>query len=61
MEGVQAVVQILRKSQVTGKIPLRVYNRSAGIVNVRFDGKSRIIAQRYPHRSILMTLQTTQI
>ncbi|KAK3168063.1 hypothetical protein OEA41_004509 [Lepraria neglecta] len=37
MEGVQAVVQILRKSQVTGKIPLRVYNRSAGIDNVHFD------------------------
>ena len=39
LEGVQAVVQIFRKSQVTGKIPLRVYNRSAGIDNVRFDGK----------------------
>ena len=61
VEGVQAVVQILRKSQVTGKIPLRVYSRNAGIDNVRFDGKSRIIVQPYPHCSMLTTLQSTQI
>ena len=40
MEGVQAIVQISRKSQVTGKIPLQVYDRSGGVDNVRFDGKS---------------------
>ncbi|KAL6721084.1 nuclear polyadenylated RNA-binding protein 3 [Lecanora helva] len=37
VEGVQAVVKIFRRSQLTGKIPLQVYNRSAGIDNVRFD------------------------
>ena len=40
LEGVRAVVQIIRKSQVTGKIPLRVYNRSTVVDNVRFDGRS---------------------
>lgn len=40
VEGVQAVVKIFRKSQLTGKIPLQVYNRSAGVDNVRFDGKT---------------------
>ena len=40
VEGVQAVVKIFRKSQVTGKIPLQVYNRSAGADNVRFDGQT---------------------
>lgn len=39
VEGVQAVVKIVRKSQNTGKIPLQVYNRSSGADNVRFDGK----------------------
>lgn len=40
VEGVQAIVQISRKSQVTGKIPLQVYDRSGGVDNVRYDGKS---------------------
>ena len=39
VEGVQAIVQISRKSQVTGKIPLQVYNRSGGVDNVHFDGE----------------------
>ena len=38
IEGVQAVVKIYRKSQVTGKIPLQIFDRSGGMNNVRFDG-----------------------
>ncbi|KAL9099917.1 MAG: hypothetical protein Q9163_004644 [Psora crenata] len=37
VEGVQAVVRILRKSQVTGKIPLQLFDRSSGLDNVRFE------------------------
>ncbi|KAL8650088.1 MAG: hypothetical protein Q9226_005294 [Calogaya cf. arnoldii] len=37
LEGVQAVVKILRQSQVTGKIPLQVFDYSAGVDNVRFE------------------------
>ncbi|KAL8771771.1 MAG: hypothetical protein Q9209_002962 [Squamulea sp. 1 TL-2023] len=37
LEGVQAVVKILRQSQVTGKIPLQVFDHSAGVDNVRFE------------------------
>lgn len=40
LEGVQAVVKILRQSQVTGKIPLQVFDHSAGVDNVRYEGKS---------------------
>ena len=39
LEGVQAVVKIHRKSQVTGKIPLQVFDRSGGMNNIRFDGQ----------------------
>lgn len=39
LEGVQAVVRIGRQSQVTGKIPLQVFDYSAGVDNVRFEGK----------------------
>lgn len=38
LEGVQAVVKIFRQSQVTGKIPLQVFDRSGGVDNIRFDG-----------------------
>ena len=38
LEGVQAVVKILRQSQVTGKIPLQVFDRRGGVDNVRFEG-----------------------
>lgn len=38
----QAVVKIFRQSQVTGKIPLQVFNRSMGLDNVHFDGKNAI-------------------
>lgn len=37
LEGVQAVVKIFRRSQVTGKIPLQVFNRSQGQNDVQFD------------------------
>ncbi|KAL8721339.1 MAG: hypothetical protein Q9225_001951 [Loekoesia sp. 1 TL-2023] len=37
LEGVQAVVRISRQSQVTGKIPLQVFDYSAGVDNVRYD------------------------
>lgn len=37
LEGVQAVVKIFRQSQVTGKIPLQVFDRSGGVDNIRFD------------------------
>lgn len=39
IEGVQAVVKIHRRSQVSGKIPLQIFDRSGGMNNVRFDGK----------------------
>lgn len=42
IEGVQAVVKILRSSQVTGKIPLTVFDRSGGQDNARYDGQSDI-------------------
>jgi hypothetical protein len=37
LEGVVAVVKLTRGNQQTGKIPLQVFDRSAGIGNVRFD------------------------
>ncbi|KAI4174805.1 MAG: hypothetical protein LQ343_002043 [Gyalolechia ehrenbergii] len=37
IEGVQAVVKIFRQSQITGKIPLQVFDYSAGVDNVRFE------------------------
>lgn len=38
LEGVIAVVDLDIKAQSTGKIPLQVFDRSAGAANVRFDG-----------------------
>lgn len=38
LEGVQAVVKVFRQSQVNGKIPLQVFDRSGGVDNIRFDG-----------------------
>lgn len=38
LEGVQAVVKIFHWSQISGKIPLQVFNRSQGLENVQFDG-----------------------
>ncbi|KAL8711101.1 MAG: hypothetical protein Q9220_004482 [cf. Caloplaca sp. 1 TL-2023] len=37
VEGVQAVVKIFRESQVTGKIPLQVFDHSMGVNNVRYE------------------------
>lgn len=42
LEGVQAVVKIFRQSQVTGKIPLQVFDRSGGVDSIRFDGNISI-------------------
>lgn len=39
LEGVQAVVKLTRQSQFSGKIPVQVFNRSAGVDNVQFDGE----------------------
>ncbi|KAL9041025.1 MAG: hypothetical protein Q9214_004257 [Letrouitia sp. 1 TL-2023] len=37
IEGVQAVVKILRQSQLTGKIPLQVFDHSGGVDHVRYE------------------------
>lgn len=49
VEGVQAVVKLTRQAQFSGKIPLQVFNRSAGVENVQFDGKchSLVILSEY--------------
>ena len=52
VEGVKAVVKIFRRSQVTGKIPLQVYNRSSGIDNVRFDGTTMFFNQNQNNADI---------
>ena len=46
IEGVQAVVKIFRQSQVTGKIPLQVFDRRGGVDNVRFEGKAEYLTRR---------------
>ncbi|CAK7208974.1 nuclear polyadenylated RNA-binding protein 3 [Sporothrix curviconia] len=38
LEGVIAVVDLDSRAQATGTIPVQVFNRSAGVKNVRFDG-----------------------
>ena len=43
LEGVQAVVKIFRQSQVTGKIPLQVFDRRGGVDHVRFEGMPKLI------------------
>ena len=43
LENVQAVVKIYRRSQINGKIPLQVFNRSQGHNNVQFDGKIDVL------------------
>ena len=40
LEGVPAVVKLYRSAQVTGKIPLQVFDRSRGTNDVRFEGES---------------------
>ena len=38
LEGVTAVVDLDGRAQATGTIPVQVFNRSAGVKDVRFDG-----------------------
>lgn len=38
LEGVQAVVKLFRTAQLSGKIPLQLFDRTGGIDNVRFEG-----------------------
>ena len=38
LEGVQAIVKLYRTSQLTGKIPLQLFDRTSGADNVRFEG-----------------------
>lgn len=38
VEGVHAIVKLTRQSQMNSKIPLQVFDRSAGTDTVRFDG-----------------------
>ena len=42
IEGVQAVVKLYRSSQITGKIPLQVFDRNTGADNARFDGRLQV-------------------
>ncbi|MCJ1320665.1 hypothetical protein MMC15_006005 [Xylographa vitiligo] len=37
LEGVQAIVKLYRASQLTGKIPLQLFDRTGGADNVRFE------------------------
>ncbi|KAL8681279.1 MAG: hypothetical protein Q9186_002590 [Xanthomendoza sp. 1 TL-2023] len=46
LEGVQAVVKILRQSQITGKIPLQVFDHSAGVDNVRYEGNEWVYIRK---------------
>lgn len=39
IEGVLAVVRLSRPNQVSRKIPLQLFDRTAGLDNVRFLGK----------------------
>jgi hypothetical protein len=41
LEGVLAVVKLQRFNQVSGKLHLQVFDRSGGVDNVRFEGKSK--------------------
>ena len=47
VEGVQAIVRLDRSSRNTGRIPIQVFDRSAGASNVRFDGKSYLCCLQY--------------
>ena len=47
IEGVQAIIKLTRSSQYNGKVPLQVFDRSAGI-EVRFNGKCRLLYYSLP-------------
>lgn len=49
LEGVPAVVKIYRSAQVTGKIPLQVFDRSRGTEDVRFEGLSLMMPHIQAH------------
>lgn len=38
IEGVQAIVRADRSTRNSGRIPIQVFDRTAGASNVRFDG-----------------------
>lgn len=48
LEGVQAVMRLTRQSQLTGKVPLQIFDRRGGTGNVSFEGLSlsTILLQR---------------
>lgn len=58
IEGVLAVVRLSRPNQVSRKIPLQLFDRTAGLDNVRFLGKRilcsplhrRLAHLSFPHR-----------
>jgi hypothetical protein len=39
VEGVLAVVRLSRLNQATGKLPVKLFDRSAGVDNVKFEGE----------------------
>jgi len=39
LEGVRAIVRVTPQAAQKGTIPLRIFHRSVGGSNVRFDGK----------------------
>ncbi len=41
------MVKLTRQAQFSGKIPLQVFNRSAGVDNVQFDGKSLLAVRTW--------------
>ena len=56
VEGVLAVVRLSRSNQFSRKVPLQLFDRSAGLENVRFTGA------RYtrPHSLICMSCGRTR-
>jgi hypothetical protein len=46
IEGVLAVIRLTRINQLTGKIPVRMFDRSAGAENVKFEGMVTLINTR---------------
>lgn len=42
MEGIHALIRLNRSAQMSGKISLQVFDRSKGLENIRYDGKSNV-------------------
>ena len=53
VEGVLAVVRLSRSNQFSRKVPLQLFDRSAGLENVRFTGTRYI----RPHSHICMSCE----